>query len=564
MLVAFGSVLAVCLLAGALPWLTGSDPARTVLRARQAERDADPAALDVVRAELDLPSSPLAGAWEWLVGAFQGDLGVSWVSGAPVAESVGSALAVSLNLATTAALAALGLAVLLVLPLVLGVMRGREGQETGGLRATAAVLAALPEPVLAVVLVAVFAIRLGLFPATGWTQPRDMVLPVTTIAVTCAGALTRILAAAISAVAVEDWVATWRANGARPGRIGASVARRAVAVAVPQVMLLVAGIVGAAVVVEDVFAIPGLGRLTLNAALAQDIPLVQGAVAALVALGVLLGTLGAALHRLLLGPALGAGQGAQLVRRERAVRARPSWAWWASAGALGVLVVGGLSRSGVVDPASRHQPPSWAHPLGTDHVGRDVWARVGHGAMLTIGMALAVSVICLAVGLLVGLTSRSGRAGVTDVLNAVPGVFLGIVIAAVAGPGLLSAAVAICLVGWIPLAVHARTLSAQTRAAGFFQAAIVSGASRVRLLAHHLLPSVFGPVSAHAVVRIPHLALAFTGLSFLGLGAGHDSPEWGKLLADSVLHLERAPWAVAAPAAGLVLLGLVATLARRD
>ena len=561
--VAFGtvSVLAVAVLAGALPWLSGSDPARTVLRARQTERDPDAAALDAVRNELDLPANPVAGTWEWITGVLRGDFGNSWVSGTDVTESVGGALLVSLNLAGTAALVAGILALLLVAPRLIAVGRGMPATSPV-LRGVTAVLAAMPEFVVAVVLASIFAVRLGWLPSTGWREPRDMILPVASIALASTGVLARVLMTAVAAVSAEDWVDTWRANGVRPWRLAAAVARRAVAVVLPQVFLLFAGVVGASVVVEDTYAVPGLGRATLDAALAQDIPVVQGAVAVLVLLGLVVGAAGALVHRLLTGPSLGVGRGVQAVRREPARRL--PWVWWLVLALLVVLIVGGLLRSDEIASAHRHLPPSWAHPLGTDHVGRDIWARVGHGALLTVGMAVLVSAVCLVLGLGLGLTARDDSAGLADVLNAVPAVFLGLVIASVAGAGLGSAAFAVCLVGWIPLAVHTRTLAAEARASGFHQAALVAGAGPGRILRRHLLPTVLRPVLGHAVIRLPHLALALTGLGFLGLGAGHDSPEWGKLLADSVSHLEQAPWAVAAPAIGLVLLGLAANLAQDD
>lgn len=555
------ALLASVLLAGAMPWLTDNDPALTVLRARQVERDADPAALEAIRTSLNLPSDPFRGTWLWLSNAVRGDFGVSWVSGKKVGPDVGSALLVSLNLAGMAALVTLLLGMLFVTPRIIAVGRGRPAASPL-LRGVSSVLAALPEFVLAVLLAYLFAVRLKWLPASGWRQPRDMVLPVAALAIGSVGVLTRVLMTAVTAVAGEDWVRTWRANGARGWRISAEVARRALAVVLPQVMLLLAGVVGAAVVVEDTYAIPGLGRLSLNAALAQDIPVVQASIAVLVVLGVVVGTLGNLLHHWLMGPALGSGQGTALVRHESSFRG--GIVWWICVLALVVLIGGGLLRTSVVDGLARHQAPSWAHPLGTDHAGRDVWARVGEGALITIGSAVLLSLICLAIGLAVGLVSKRGSAGITDILNAVPSVFLGVVLAAVLGAGLGSAWIAICLVGWIPLAVHTRTLATEARAAGFHQAALTSGGSAWWIMRRHLLPSVFTPVFGHATVRLPHLALALTGLSFLGLGSGHDSPEWGKLLADSVFHMEKAPWAVAAPATGLVLLGLVANLARSD
>ncbi|MDO5067083.1 MAG: ABC transporter permease subunit [Propionibacteriaceae bacterium] len=556
-----GAFLVATLFAGSLPWLTGSDPARTVLRARQVERDADPAALEAIRQSLDLPEKPVLGTWQWLLRAAHGDLGVSWVSGSPVAEKVGSALLVSLNLSAMATATTLLLGLVCVAPMILAAGRGAPSASRV-LRGLSAVLAALPEFVLAVLLAHVFAVQLRWFPATGWQSYQHAVLPVAAIAVASVGVLLRVLMTAVTAVAEEDWVRTWRANGARPRRISTEVARRTLAVALPQVFLLLAGIVGASVVVEDTFAIPGLGRTALNAALAQDVPVVQGAMAVLVVLGVVVGITGNLLHRWLMAPALGAGQGTAPVRQVGTVRR--GWGWWLCLATLVLLVVGGWFRSSAVNSVARHQGLSWAHPLGTDHVGRDVWARVGEGAWPTIGSAVLLTFVCLGLGLFIGLSSRHGQAGITDILNAVPSVFLGVVLAAVLGPGLPSAWLAICLVGWIPLAVHARTLAAEARAAGFHQAAITAGAGRWWIIRRHILPIVFWPVLGHALVRLPHLALALTGLSFLGLGAGHDSPEWGKMLSDAVVHMEQAPWAVFFPALALVLLGLVTNLARAE
>ena len=169
---------------------------------------------------------------------------------------------------------------------------------------------------------------------------------------------------------------------------------------------------------------------------------------------------------------------------------------------------------------------------------------------------------CLVVGLLVGVGARSTRAGAADVLNALPPVVVGLVVAAIAGPGLLGAAIAVAAVGWVPLAVHARTLAAEARASGYVRAAVLAGASPARVARRHVLPAVVGPVTRHGLARVPHAALGIAALSFLGLGAAPDSPEWGAVLADSLAYVERAPWTIVAPATGLVLLAVVVALVR--
>ncbi|WP_200944294.1 ABC transporter permease subunit [Geodermatophilus sp. Leaf369] len=553
-----GALAGTALLVGALPWLSGEDPARSVLRAREIDSAADPATLDAVRDQLDLPADPVTGTLGWAGRVLTGDLGTSWVSGTPVADTVLPALGVSLTVAGTASLVALVLAGLLTVPALL---RAAEGRLSGGGvgAAVGGALAALPEFVLAVLLVSVVAVGWGLLPTSGFTGPANLVLPVLALGIPAAGVLARLLAGAVAAAAGESWVRTWRAAGVRRGTIAASLGRRAVSVVVPQVLLLLVGTLGAAAVVEAVFDVPGLGGVALAAALDQDVPVVQAAVVLLVGLGLLVGGGGLLAHRLLLGPALrGSGFTPELLPPGR----RPRRVAVAVTVVLVVAVVAGLLRNPAAqDVAARLAAPSWTHPFGADPLGRDVLARFGHGALLSVGLAVVLAALALVVGLAVGLLGRGDRSGPADVLNALPAVVVGIVVAAVTGPGLLAACLAVSLVAWIPLAVHARTLAAEARASGFHVAAVAGGAGRWHVLRRHLLPVVGPPVVRHALVRVPHASLALAGLSFLGLGAGAESPEWGRALAETTGYLERAPWVVAAPAAGLVLLGVIAASA---
>jgi peptide/nickel transport system permease protein len=110
----------------------------------------------------------------------------------------------------------------------------------------------------------------------------------------------------------------------------------------------------------------------------------------------------------------------------------------------------------------------------------------------------------------------------------------------------------------VPLAVHTRHLADEIRTGGYYQAAVLGGAGPGWLIRRHLLPAVTGPVAVHALLRVPRYALAIAALSYLGLGAGHDTAEWGAQLAAAVPYVERAPAAVAAPVLGLALLGLLA------
>jgi peptide/nickel transport system permease protein len=552
-LVTGGTVLALVLLIGALPWLRGQDPARTVLRARFREREADPAALAAIRAELGLPTDPLTGAWGWLRDALRGDLGTSWVDREPVGPEVARALGVSATLAGAAVAVSVAVAAVLVVPATYrSVRRDRPLGLAAGITATT--LAVIPEVVAGVVLLGVVALSWEVLPTSGWGKPEQVVLPALALGLPAGALLARVLASTVDGALAEAWVGTWRANGVGAPATSAAVLRRAAATAVPQLALAFAGLLGSAVAVEQLFAVPGAGRTTLRAVLAQDLPLLQGCVTALLLAAIGVAAVGGWAHGALLGPARHT-EADQVVIPAPAGRSRVTTVL-----VLGLLlaVAAGLPRDARgVSLAERLRPPSAAFPLGADALGRDVLARFGSGALLTVGLGLAVSAVAVLVGLAVALTAQHVRAGVTDVLNAVPAVLVGVLVTAVTGPGLLAAAAAVALVAWVPLAVHGRALVVQVLATGVVRAAVLAGGNRVQVLRAHVLPAVTGPLLRHAAARVPVVSINLAALSFLGLGAAHDSPEWGAMLAESLDYLEQAPWTVVTPVAGLVLLGLI-------
>lgn len=554
------ALLAVVIAAAALPWLSGDDPAQRVFRSRFGERPATPEALDAVRRELDIADNPIAAVFTWVSRVARGDFGTSWVSGQPVADQVWPAWAVSVTLATYAAAATFILAAIIVAPSLYRAVKGTP-VLTPTMTALNAALASIPTMVLAVVLVGIFAVRLRILPATGWAEPRDMVLPVLALAIPMSGILARIMSVAIASVSSEEWTRTWRANGCRTHRLAYAIAYRVVAIIVPQLFLIIAGTIGAAVLIEEIFAIPGLGRLALSASLANDVPVVQGTIALLVITGLLLGLAGTVIHRALLKPASGHGQGNVLTTTATGpVRLRFGWPSVVVLTTLVVVIVGGVMRSSDIAPDRAFMPPSWSAPLGTDALGRDMWARCAEGALLTIGAATLCTIVSLLVGAVAGLAAERASPGLADILNATPPVFVGIALAAVWDGGMGTAIIAVCAAAWIPIAIHARTLGAEIRSTGFYRAGLLSGGSWWWMLRRHLIPMALLPLLVHALVRLPHLALALTGLSFLGIGAPHDSPEWGKMLADGVIYLERAPWLTATPAVSLLLVGLIASI----
>ncbi|UYQ65996.1 ABC transporter permease subunit [Streptomyces peucetius] len=545
-----GALAAVLAVVGLLPWLSGRDPALTVLRARSAEQEPTAEALGAIRADLGLDAGPLSLLSGWATGLLRGDLGTSWVSGTEVLPSVAAGLQVSLGLMGAALAVALLVAVVLAAPVLV------RGRGTSG--AFAAMLAAVPEFLLATVGLIVVGVWLDWLPTSGWQGPAHLVLPAVALGVPAGGLLGRLVADALPAVLDERWVELWRGAGVSRGRVALAALRRVLPPLVPQFGMVAVGLTGGAVAVETVFAVPGIGRTSLGAAKSQDLPLLQGSVLALLALGLGVGALAALARRRLLGPAV--RDAGLTLPAARPVRVAPAVPVALAAVLVAVIGYGLLRDPYTIDTAARLAPPSLAHPLGADGLGRDVLARLGHGAAATVGTAVAVCalswLLAVALGFVPNMTS-----GLSDIANALPPVIVGILVAAVLGPGTGGAALAVALISWPPLAAHAAALVQEVRASGFLLAQKAIGATPRWILWRHVLPSVTGPVARHAVLRLPGMALALASLGFLGLGAQPPAPEWGLLLDESRAYVERAPWAALAPALALALLaGLAVSL----
>jgi peptide/nickel transport system permease protein len=354
----------------------------------------------------------------------------------------------------------------------------------------------------------------------------------------------------------ETWVATWRLAGAGPGQLTRAVLRRAVPSVLPQIGLVLIGLTGGAVAVEKVYAVPGLGRLLLGAASAQDIPTLQAGMLALMGLALLAGTLTTTVRYVLIGPAVRFGT-LPLPEPLRSGRRRQLAVPAVAAAALLLIVGAGLLRDPFTSAHTRLGSPTWALPFGADASGRDLLARVGHGAVGTLGTALVVVLACLAVGIAVGLFPLAAM-GPLEVANAAPPILAGLVVAAMMGPSAQGAALAVAAVSWAPLAAHTAALAQEARAQSYVQILPVLGVGRARIMLRYILPAVVRPLLRHAMLRLPGVALSLAALGFLGLGPQQPSPEWGLILAEGIGYVERAPWTVLAPATALVLASVLA------
>ncbi|MFV0450843.1 MAG: ABC transporter permease subunit [Propioniciclava sp.] len=547
------SILGVLFGLSILPLLSDRDVALSVYRARYAEGEVSEAALAAIRHEIGLDGNPFTAFAAWFGRAIQGDFGISWVTREPVLPSMLSSLGTSLSLMLAAFAVAVILAGLLVTPTIRRGLAGRTARGGGGLSAA---LTALPDFLLAAILLIVGAVWLGAFPPFGWGGPRSAVLPALAMGIPTGGFLGRLLSDGLASTFNERWVTTWQVAGYSTPRIVAAALRRTLpGIAAPASLALVS-LTASAVVIEQVYAIPGIGRATLSAAHAQDLPSLQAGILLLMLLAVALGVGVTLLRVALLGPAL------RSATMPTPVPFVPSTARALILPAtmlvlLVVLIAAGAGRDPYALDWMRLQPPAWELPFGADATGRDLLARVSHGALSTLGLGVVVMAVCLVVGLAMGLFPHLA-AGPIEITNAAPPVLAGLIAAALVGPSALGAAVAVAAVSWAPLASHTAALVAEAKAQPHVRIAPLLGVGRIRMLVGYVLPSAIGPVVRHACLRLPGICLSLAALGFLGLGSKPPAPDWGLVLAEGMPYVERAPLLVLLPASALVILGVFA------
>ncbi len=217
---------------------------------------------------------------------------------------------------------------------------------------------------------------------------------------------------------------------------------------------------------------------------------------------------------------------------------------------------------GVVAPKSpialdilhRLQPPSFTHPFGTDEGGRDVFARVVHGARYSLGVSIA-TVLCAAVfGVLYGALSGMGPRWLDNILMRIVDVFFGfpalvlaLAVAAALGRGLLSVTIALGAIWWPGFARLVRGEVQRIRERPHVEAARAIGVSTPALVRRHILPFVMQEVNVRLTTDIGYALVAVTALSFLGLGAQSPTPEWGLLIRDSRSYFGTAWWYLVFP-----------------
>ena len=206
------------------------------------------------------------------------------------------------------------------------------------------------------------------------------------------------------------------------------------------------------------------------------------------------------------------------------------------------------------------RPPSPAHPLGTDDLGRDVLTRLIYGARLSLGAATMAVAIATVAGLPIGLTAgyMGGKLDdalmrVVDALQAFPALILAMAISAALGPGLFNVMVAVGIVYTPRFARLVRGQVLSLREELFVEGARAVGASHSRILARHVLPNVVAPVIVQVSVGVAFALLAETSLSFLGVGIKPPEPSWGTDVGRGYRFMRLAPWLVFMPGTAILL-----------
>jgi oligopeptide transport system permease protein len=227
------------------------------------------------------------------------------------------------------------------------------------------------------------------------------------------------------------------------------------------------------------------------------------------------------------------------------------------------------------------QPPSRAHWLGTDDLGRDILSRLIFGARISLAVGLVVQAVILLIGVPAGLIAANFGGKVdtlimrtVDALYSIPSLLFVIVImtflrATLANPsngftealaavddqtgGLIGVFIGIGLVNWMPAARLVRGQAVSLKEKEFVEAARGSGASNSRIMLQHLLPNVVPIIVVTATIGIPQAIIYEAGISFLGLGARPPMPSWGLMISEAIPNLRSYPYMLVSPAIALSL-----------
>ncbi|HLI69374.1 MAG TPA: ABC transporter permease [Ktedonobacteraceae bacterium] len=251
----------------------------------------------------------------------------------------------------------------------------------------------------------------------------------------------------------------------------------------------------------------------------------------------------------------------QLVRE---FRRDPRW-WFGVVLLLFVLAAIFAPQISPYDPLAYHpaiveQPPSWAHLLGTDSLGRDQLSRVIYGTRISLSIGFISILMGGLGGVALGMLAAYFKGWVdqmvtiiVDALLAFPSLVLALAIVASLEPSLINVAIALAIVRVPIYARLARGQTLQVASQDYILAARSTGTPTPKILVRHILPNIFSPLLVQATISISFAILDESVLSFLGLGAQPPTPEWGSMITDAQSFIFSDPWMMLGPALAIVL-----------
>ena len=215
-----------------------------------------------------------------------------------------------------------------------------------------------------------------------------------------------------------------------------------------------------------------------------------------------------------------------------------------------------------INPIDRLKPPSKEFWFGTDHLGRDVFARTVFGTRISLTVGLAVATFSTGIGMAIGLVAGYIRIvdaivmRIMDGLMAIPGILFAIALMALFGSSVQNVIIAIT-VPEVPRVVRlVRAVVLTIREQPFVEAAVASGTRLPRILVRHILPNIFAPLMVQATYVCASAVIVEALLSFLGAGTPPEVPSWGNMMADGRVYFQIKPWIILFPGICLALMVL--------
>lgn len=227
----------------------------------------------------------------------------------------------------------------------------------------------------------------------------------------------------------------------------------------------------------------------------------------------------------------------------------------------------GADVLGRVDPndtavMERLRGPSAAHWLGTDELGRDVYARIVHGGRYSLMIAASTALGAVLMGTLLGLVAGFFKRldpvlmRVVDAMMSFPDILLAIALVAILGPSMFNVVLALVLVYTPRVARVVRASTLVLRELLFVEAARAVGVRTGRILWRHILPNLMSPVLVQLSFIFAYAILAEAGLSFLGVGVPPEIPTWGTMVSGSQTYADKAFWVVLFPGLAIIFTAL--------